>query len=505
MSDGPATPNPQKDSSKTFLMLGIMLIVLLLLSWPIKKYLFDRPPKPSVPEIVDVDPICQYIQKLQLNCVVTPVAEGVLGPGHFVAYSTVAVPHTKVPFSNGDLFAEACAVPGAKAAEMRAQMLTELKKQEQENNLPFDEITYKIDRNFQAGADLPVPRLADLKLKAGPKMTEVQDISLKVPHGWLKIIDENQFINLLAGAAIKQRCIDHVIEKEYSVVSKAAIAQDYDIVVTEKAGQSFDLSAAVTKGDITMDAGGDAGSAVDETIKKNSAIPVVVGVGFFDSEIFRENRARLVSPILSTTSAQTSALAAAMTPSGLRLWRVEGTATLGKPVSLQHSGSTLLGGGDPRCGPSVQPSAALTSVFAPAKQPAERPESRSFEFLTSGTIAGGLSKRWEDFRCQDEPGLVEADVSFESVVEMIVRSDNTATLQVEFTGVPIGQAEVRDWTGRLLTQSPHETGEKDGSLKFPLAGAGVYEMRISGARHLSAGGASTRPVDERGTFTVSVR
>jgi len=56
-------------------------------------------------------------------------------------------------------------------------------------------------------------------------------------------------------------------------VSKAAIAQDYDIVVKEKAGQEFSLSAAVKKGDLQMNGGGDANSSLDETIKKSSSYP----------------------------------------------------------------------------------------------------------------------------------------------------------------------------------------------------------------------------------------
>jgi len=496
MADGPVSPDPPNESSKTWLMIGVMVAVLVLVAWPIKKYFFDGPPKPSTPDIVDIDPICQYMQKIELNCVVTPVAEGVLGPGHFVAYSTVAVPHTKVPFPNGDLFADSCKVPGAKATEMLARMRADLNDQEQKNNLTFYEITYRLDRTFQAGADLPVPKLADLKLKAGPKMTEVQEISLNVPHGWLKTIDENQFINLLAGAAIDQRCIDRVIKKEYSVISKAAIARDYDIVVKEKAGQSFGLSAAVTKGEITMSAGGDANSGVDETIKKNSALPVVVGVGFFDSEIFQQNREQLVSAIFSTT-ATTNVQARASDPRGV-IWQTQRTGVLGESLPIHQSG----GGLSNICAGGAPSTAALNTVLAPAAaRPADSRSTRSFEFLTSGTIAGGLNP----FRCQSVPAHIDAQVSFESVVETIVRSDEASILWIEFTGMPIGSAEVRDWTGRSLPQRPHDGGDKDNDISFQLAGVGVYQVRVSGQRHLTATGPGTVPVNERGAFTVSVR
>jgi hypothetical protein len=156
MSEEPAT-NDSKKKPKIFQIsqvAAIVVVVLLVVAWPIRKYAFDRPPKASTPAFIEIDPICQYVQTLQLNCVVAPAAESVLGPGHFVAYSTSVAPRPKVPFPNGDLFSDACAVPGAKAAQMRADVAAALKSQEQKNVLPFDDITFKLDRAFQAGANL---------------------------------------------------------------------------------------------------------------------------------------------------------------------------------------------------------------------------------------------------------------------------------------------------------------------------------------------------------------
>jgi hypothetical protein len=125
--------------------------------------------------VVQIDPVCQYVENLQLRCLVSPAAEGLMGPGHYVKYSPDAAAHTKAPFSNGDLFDPVCVVPGVQAADIIASLVAELKAQEKTNNVPFDEITFKLDRTFQAGVDLPIPRLSDLKLKAGPKATEVQE------------------------------------------------------------------------------------------------------------------------------------------------------------------------------------------------------------------------------------------------------------------------------------------------------------------------------------------
>jgi hypothetical protein len=167
----------------TAFLLPAFVAVILILAWPVKRLIFDKPPQVSTFGVLEIDPLCEYMQKLQLYCVVASVTENVLGPGHFVAYASVAAMHRKVPFSNGDLLADVCAVPGTRPAKMRADLFAELKQQEHKNELPFDTIIYKLDRRFQVGTDLPIPKLANLRLKAGPNLNEVQDLSVNVPHG----------------------------------------------------------------------------------------------------------------------------------------------------------------------------------------------------------------------------------------------------------------------------------------------------------------------------------
>jgi hypothetical protein len=497
MNDGPVEPHPNNRQSKTFWMIGVMVVVLLVLIWPIKKWFFDKPPKTSVPEFVDIDPICQSMQKLKLSCVAVPMTEGVLGPGHIIEHPSGGQPDSKVTISKGNLFAGACAMPGPRAAAMLADELAELRSQEQANQASFDDVTFKLDRTFQAGADLPIPKLANLKLKAGPKLSEVQTISLKMPHAWMKIIDENQFINLLAGAAIDPQCLIRIINNQDRVVSAAAIAQDYDIIITENSGQSFGLSAAVKKGDISMNAGGDAGSAIDETIKKNSAIPMVLGVDFFNPEIFKQNQARLTAPVFHTT-AQTNARVTASGPQGV-IWDSQRTASLGQSLPITQSG----GGGGNACGGGALSTASLNSVVSPKEAASDQPESRSFEFSTFGKMSGGLSRTLA-FGCAAIPGNVEAQISFDTVVETIVRSEKQSVLRVDFTGGPAGRAEVRDWTGRSLAESTRESANGASSFDFALSGPGVYEVRVSGERHLRANGPSTQNIDEKGAFTVSL-
>ena len=102
------------------------------------------------------------------------------------------------------------------------------------------------------------------------------------------------------------------------------------------------------------------------------------------------------------------------------------------------------------------------------------------------------------------PANIDAQVSFDSVVETIVRSNEASTLWVEFNGLPGGLVEVRDWNGRSLPQKAREATESESVFRFPLSGPGVYEVRVTSERHMAAFGPSTVSINERGTFTVSL-
>lgn len=499
-------PRRKKADYKPYFLSAIVIVAFFLAWGPVKKYFFDKRPVVTPPAIVQIDPICQYVENYKLHCLSAPSPEGLMGPGHYVKYTATATDTKVPPLGEGNLFESVCIVSGVKEKEAVSALMTELKNQEQTNKIPLDQITYKLDKAFKAGADLPIPRLAELELKAGPKMTEVQDISLKAPNAWVKVIDENRFIDILSQAAIKDTCIDQLIRQKYSVVSKAAIAQDYDIVVKEKAGQEFSLSAAVKKGDLQMNGGGDASSSLDETIKKSSSTPVVLGVAFFDSDIISRNRAKLVAPVFSAT-AQTKATAAA-SGQGRVFWKTERAATLGEHLPLEQRGG---GEGSGRCGGGVPSTVQLNSVVAVATTVPESLDGRAFEFSTIGMISGGLSRleRQGPFGifqgCDDQPANVEAQVSFESNIKTIVRSDTASTMQVQFANVPSAAAEVRAWNGQMLQQQRSEVPAGPDTQNFKLVGAGVYNVHISGSRALTQNGPQTREVSERGTFTITVR
>jgi hypothetical protein len=500
---------PPRKKKKPYVWLastGVIILATALAWGPVKKKYVDHTPAVTTPPIANVqaqiDPLCQVVEGMQLKCLVAPAGEGVMGPGHYVNYPPDIAAHAKVPFSRGDLFDSTCVVAGVSAADLIQSLMAKLKAQEKTNTIKFDEITYKLDKSSKSGADLPIPKLPELKIKAGPNLSELQEISIKAPNAWLKIIDENRFINLLTEAAIKQSCIDDLIDQKYRVVSTSAIAQDYEITAKEKSGQSFALSAAIGKGELRMEGGGDAKADLDEIIKKASSVPVVVGVDFFDPTLIQKNRAKLVAPVFKETG-QTRSRAFARGPRGT-LWQTENSGSFGQRTPLDWTGGERTGGGG-ACGGGGSPSRVqLTSSIAISSQGPEDLATRSYEFTTSGVIAGGLSRSIAQ-GCQLIPNNVQADISFDSTVKTTVRSDTARTLQVEFELLQSPTAEVRDWDGKPLTRKVQEVNPNPNIQGFNLTGAGVYEVHVTGTRMFSAIGPDAQNVNERDTFKISVQ
>jgi hypothetical protein len=197
-----------------------------------------------------------------------------------------------------------------------------------------------------------------------------------------------------------------------------------------------------------MNGGGDANANLDEVIRKASAIPVVVGVDFFNPTLLSKNRAKLVAPVFSAT-AQTLTTASALEQQGRPLWRDERIAPLGEKVPLIRQG----GGGEGSCGhPST---VRLASVVAPSSQPSESLGSRQFNVNTSGDIVGGFTGHtvagpFGIKNCVSTPETVEAQVSFDSSVKITVKSDTATTMQVSVTDLPSAVVQVSNWQGQDL-------------------------------------------------------
>jgi hypothetical protein len=479
-----------------YIVAGIILLAVAAAWGPIKKRYFDTLPVQNQPVLAQVDPICRFVERLGLRCLASPSAETLMGPGRYVRYAPSASDTKVPPLGSGSLFESVCIVDGVEPGKAIQELTDLLTKQQNTNHVPFDEVTYKLDRAFQAGASLPIPKLSNLELKAGPKLTEVQEISIKAPSAWVKVIDENRFIDILSRAAIKDTCIDQVIKQGYSVVSKAAIAQDYVITVKDKAGQEFALSAAVAKGQVEMSGGGTSSASIDEFVKKSSALPVVLGVDFFDTAFLTRNRAMLVTPILETR-ALTSVEATAR-ERGSIVWRTENVAPLGQQAVLAQRG----GGQSNVCGGGVPSVVDLRSSLELAPRPAESAE-QLFQLRTTGFMSGSRFTPGSIVTgcAGSEIGDVQASVRVDAQVRTLVRSASAKAIHISLDRIDDAEVTVRDWTDKDLSASSSTGSDRT----FALAGAGLYTIRVRGRRTVSASGPENRQVNEEGTFRVSVQ
>lgn len=496
----PRKPKPGWRRYAPLIGAGVVLLAFALAWGPIREWYYYKPPQQNQPVLAQIDPICQFVEKLSLRCLASPSAETLMGPGRYVRYAPSAADTKVPPLGSGSLFEPVCIVDGVEPGKAVQELTDALEKQQGTNHVPFDEVTYKLDRAFQAGASLPVPKLSNLELKAGPKLTEVQEISIKAPTAWVKVIDENRFIDILSRAAIKDTCIDQVIQQRYSVVSKAAIAQDYVITVKDKAGQEFALSAAVAKGQVEMSGGGTSSSSIDEFVKKSSALPVVLGVDFFSPDLLTKHRATLVAPVFDSR-AVTTADAEAHEQRGT-LWQANmQIARLGETGVLVQRG----GGQGNACGSGVPSAVDLRNSIALVPQAPDSTATQSFVFTSTGSLAGGLSRDAQFtagiLTCQERPADVRASVRIDARVRTLVRSGSAKAIHVSLDRIDDPEVTVRDWTDKELPTSSTTGSER----VFALSGAGVYNVRVLGRRSVSASGPESKQVNEQGTFKVSVQ
>jgi hypothetical protein len=460
------------------------------LAW---RYYYNRPPtigSGTGTANLENDPLCAYVSdSLQLRCVVGLAAESVLGPGHFVAYPATATARTRVPFPDGDLFSTTCLVPG----EHADTLLAALKQQEQQNTVTINEITYHLDRSFQAGAELPIPRLHDLTLKAGPKTTEVQDITMTAESAWIKVIDVNALLDVIANAGIRTRCLDNLIAGQYSVIAKALVAKGVKVVVKDKSGNSIGLSAAAKNGQLSITGGASATTDVDQTIKTTTATPAVLGVTFFKPEIFKM-RPSLSESVVYAPSGQ---VALTVTGNG-------GQGALPSQTQTASLGNTAVINADGRESSECRGDFERTTSTARVAATARAIDSQSIEFALNGTIGGG---HYATGTCiaGNLVGKVGHDNGTSAVatvttyVRSIVRADTATQLELQTTDLPAdAQLEVRDPRGDLLPATP-------GSKTYALRGAGVYIAQASWTLRRSVNGAGREQLAHRTTIKVLVR
>jgi hypothetical protein len=440
------------------------------------------------------DPLCEVVKGKQLRCVVELSSENVMGPGHFVNVNQGD--DARVPFPDGDLFSGSCLVPGEQADKLRAA----LKAQEQTNPVNFSSVSYSLDRSFRAGADLPFPRFNNLVLKAGPKTSEVQNITMTAENAWIKIIDVNAFLDVLQNAGIRKTCLDNLVAGHYSVISKALMANKISMDVTDKLGKSIGLSAAATSGQVTVSGGASANADVDQQIKTKTSVPLVYGVSLFSPDVFTQRQA-VTQPVVYVPSGN---LAVTMTGNGGlgSLPQQTQSADLAKPLTANLQGTEKS-----ECNDGFERTFSTISVTGAVKPT----DTQTLDVTLNGNIGGG---HYATGTCAfgNVVGKVGHDNgvsvvgTFSGYIRTVVRSEGARELQVYATGLPPeSHLELRGPSPDAIPASapePQPSGEV--LYKFPIPGSGIYVLALNWTSSHSINGAGRLPVNDHAVVRTVV-
>jgi hypothetical protein len=70
-----------------YLGAGVVLLAFFLAWGPIKDWYYRTLPERNDPVLAQIDPICQFVERLGLRCLSSPSAESLMGPGRYVRYT----------------------------------------------------------------------------------------------------------------------------------------------------------------------------------------------------------------------------------------------------------------------------------------------------------------------------------------------------------------------------------------------------------------------------------
>lgn len=146
--------------------------------------------------------------------------------------------------------------------------------------LDFGKHKYSVDRNAALGVDLNLPKVAGIKFKAGPKISQLRDVVLEAESMRYFNIDSQAFLTSLRSCAIRPACISRVKSSSSSVIKRFIIAKNLKYTINLSSGGSESLLGAVKTDQIKIDA--DIKRADTSTDDLSSGEDLVVGVGYFD-------------------------------------------------------------------------------------------------------------------------------------------------------------------------------------------------------------------------------
>jgi hypothetical protein len=477
-----------------FLLIAVVTCTVLFAIYKLNP---RKPPQVSLgPDI-----LCSYVSdSLGMRCVALLGSDSLLGPGAVVEYPMRSDLHALVPLPNAQLFSSTCVVPGEKMDALTSSL------HNQQNTVALQSMKFHSDRGLRIGADLPIPKFPDIQVTAGPQASSISDVTLVPSESKAEILDENQFLDVLANFGIRDICIDRLLKSEYQVVSKALVAGKLQYEVTDKQSQSYSLSAAMKKGLLDVKAGGNTNANTDLVLGTASNTPVVIAVQFLKPDIFLQ-RPALQKPVVYSPSGQTTVSVAGAGGQNY-LPPMTSSSPFGQQASVQSNGREAS-----ECKSDFELTRSLGTVTAQL-QPTN--DGQTLQVSLNGIIRGGHYATVAGCVLGNPVGItghdtgVSAHYSASGSIRTTVRSDNANTLTVTFVDLP-GETllTVRGPNGDLLRpegaeQAGSQPLQGNGSSQYPIHGAGVYLVEFASNIEKSISGAGSANLANHAQITVQV-
>src|SRR5262252_1118190 len=168
-------------------LITIAVVVLAVLVFIIYRF-YAFGPKPSP------DPLCAMASRYKMTCV-NLAAPAVYDHGALIRSSLESKNDAIVALPSDYVFSDRCALSPTAIAFSQYH-------ESPEHNVVFGSHTFNIDRNLSIGANLTLPKVAGLSLKAGPKLSEIRSIVLEADSAPYSNIDTNAFLNALSSCTV---------------------------------------------------------------------------------------------------------------------------------------------------------------------------------------------------------------------------------------------------------------------------------------------------------------
>jgi hypothetical protein len=409
--------------------------------------------------------------------------EGVYGPGAITAVVDGTEDQIRwAELPTATLLSDACLLPGAQFAG-----LNEVPRANQKvGGLTFER---KIRRGL-TDAGLALPELEGVQVTAGPGWHNVRRVTLEIPSGWIRTLDEQRLAQNLSSCYVRPECVKRIAEHRDKVVNSALVAETLVYRFFDADERALDLRASSETQPVRIEVKGRSANDASQQTSFSAPNPVVIGVSFIRDAVISA-----VTPCSSTVAFATNGNASVTISGGGKSGAIPLPRTaiskLGQPAEVSAAGAERS-----ECGAGSE-TRSEASARAFVRPVADNELSVETSFSTQGghyrTVDACIAGRPIGFHGNDTTAITGGTVDAELYV--IVRESGRRTLQVrwsdflEHDGITT-RLWVRDGFARPLVDGTAISGS--GERRLEITDAGVYAIRAQITASLTRTGAGGR-------------